>query len=231
MFDNFFHKFYVAFIKNNDYKLLITGLQNTMIIAVGALIIGIFLGTIIAVIKVTPKKGIIGKFLDLLATVYITVIRGTPVVVQLLLIYFGILAKYRIDPLLTAVCVFGINSGAYVAEIIRSGILAVDKGQTEAGRSLGLTYGTTMTKIVLPQAIKNILPTLGNEFILLVKETSVAGFITVLDLTRATRNIVAGMYDVFVPYTVLALIYLVIVMIFTYLLNKFERWLRKSDNR
>lgn len=230
MFDNFFQKFYVAFIKNSDYKLLIVGLQNTMIIAVGALFIGILLGILVAVIKVMPKKGVIGKILDGVANTYITVIRGTPITVQLLLVYFGIFARYRIDALLTAVIVFGINSSAYVAEIIRSGIMAVDRGQMEAGRSLGLTYATSMKKIILPQAIKNILPTLGNEFIALIKETSVASFITVLDLTRATRNITNNLYDVFVPYSVLALIYLTIVLIFTYLLGKFERWLRKSDN-
>lgn len=231
MFDNFFQRFEEAFITNGGYKLMIDGLVNTLIISFFALIIGVLLGTIIAVIKVTPKKGILGKVLDFIANLYLTVVRGTPITVQLLLVYFGIFAKSEIPAIIIAVCVFGMNSGAYVGEIIRSGIQAVDRGQMEAGRSLGLTYSVAMTKIVIPQAVKNILPALGNEFIVLVKETSVAGFITVFDLTRAARNIVAGTYDAFVPYIVLALVYLVIVVIFTFLLNKFERWLRRSDIR
>ncbi len=215
--------------------MMLEGLKYTLLMAFFALVIGIVLGTLLAVVKVTPHKSIFGKFLDKIATLYITVIRGTPVMVQLLLCYFGIFAgSLRGVPqkaLLIAIIVFGINSSAYVAEIIRSGILAVDSGQMEAGRSLGLSYSTTMLKIVLPQAIKNILPALGNEFIVLIKETSVAGFITVFDLTRAARALVADYYNAFVPYCVLALVYLLLVIFAEFILRRFERRLRRGDKR
>ena len=234
MFDNFFERFNRIFIEGEAYLLLIEGLKYTLIISIIAVMIGILLGILLAVCKVIPHKNISTKFLNGFASVYITIIRGTPIMVQLLLFYFGIFATtwrdFEYRALVIAILVFGINSSAYVAEIIRSGILSIDKGQMEAGRSLGLTYGTTMIKIILPQAVKNILPALGNEFIVMIKETSVAGFITVFDLTRAARAIVADNYDAFVPYLVLAAIYLVLVMIFTYFLNMLERRLRKSDH-
>ena len=231
MFDNFFERVYRIFIEQSGYKLMLDGLGVTILIALAALLIGIVVGTLLSVIKVTPKSNWIVRILHALADIYITVIRGTPVMVQLLLMYFAILSPLGWDPVIIAILVFGLNSSAYVAEIIRGGILAVDKGQMEAGRSLGLAYRTTMVKIVLPQAIKNILPALGNEFIVLIKETSVAGFITVFDLTRAARALVADTYDVFVPYLVLAAVYLVLVMIATFLVNTLERRLRKSDIR
>lgn len=234
MFDNFFELFNWIYVENKAYLLLLDGLKNTFIIAVISVIIGIVLGALLAVCKVIPQTNIIAKFFNSIATIYITVIRGTPVMVQLLLFYFGVFSKsmrgFEHKALFIAILVFGINSSAYVAEIIRSGILSVDKGQMEAGRSLGFTYSQTMIKIILPQAIKNILPALGNEFIVMVKETSVAGFITVFDLTRATRSIVADYYNPFVPYFILAAIYLVIVMIFSFFLNLLEKRLRKSDH-
>ena len=229
MFQRFFERFVDIFITDGGFKTMIDGLQNTILIALVALVIGIVIGTLFAVIKVIPKKGVISRTLHVIADVYITVIRGTPVMVQLLLMYFGILSNYGLSALVVAMIVFGLNSSAYVAEIIRSGIQAVDKGQMEAGRSLGLSYRTTMWKIILPQAIKNILPALGNEFIVLIKETSVAGFITVFDLTRAARAIVADTYDTFVPYLTLAAMYLVLVMIATFFVNLLERRMRKSD--
>lgn len=234
MFDNFFEIFYEIFIKGKAYLLLLDGLVYTLVIAVFAVILGVILGALLAICKVIPQKNIIAKFFNGVASAYITVIRGTPVMVQLLLFYYGIFSRtmrgFEHKALFIAILVFGINSSAYVAEIIRSGILSIDKGQMEAGRSLGFTYSQTMLKIIMPQAIKNILPALGNEFIVMVKETSVAGFITVFDLTRATRSIVADYYNPFVPYFTLAIIYLVLVMIFTYFLNLLEKRLRKSDH-
>lgn len=234
MFDNFFEKVYDIFIKGEGYKLMLEGLKYTVIIALVSVVIGIILGTVVAIFKVIPKKYFIGKVLNVIATIYIGVIRGTPVMVQLLLAYFGIFSQsfrgLEHKALIIAILMFGINSSAYVAEIIRGGIMSVDKGQMEAGRSLGFPYVTTMTKIILPQAIKNILPALGNEFIVLLKETSIAGFITVFDLTRAARAIVADSYNAFVPYLILALVYLVIVTIATFLLSLFEKRLRKSDH-
>ena len=233
MFDGFFEKFNRIFIEQNSFALLLDGLKYTIIIAVLSVAIGIILGTVIAIFKVIPRKNIIGKILNGIASVYITVIRGTPVMVQLLLAYYGIFARsfrgFDYKALVIAIIVFGINSSAYVAEIIRSGILSIDRCQMEAGRSLGLTYSSTMSNIILPQAIKNILPALGNEFIVMIKETSVAGFITVFDLTRAARAIVAAHYEAFVPYLVLAVIYLVLVLLATQLINLLEKGLRKSE--
>ncbi len=234
MFDGFFEKFNRIFIEGRAYMLLLEGLKYTIIIAIISVIIGVILGTLVAICKVIPHKNIFTKALNAIASAYITVIRGTPVMVQLLLFYFGIFSNsmrgFEYKALCIAILVFGINSSAYVAEIIRSGILSIDKGQMEAGRSLGLKYSSTMWHIILPQAIKNILPALGNEFIVLIKETSVAGFITVFDLTRAARAIVTEHYDAFVPYLVLAAIYLAIVMIATFFLNMLERRLRSSDH-
>lgn len=229
LFENFWGRLYKEFITGGGYKLMLDGLVNTVLIALVALIIGVLIGTLAATVKVTPKRGIISRILNVIVDIYITVIRGTPVMVQLFLVYFGFLSQSSVEPLFVAMLVFGLNSSAYVAEIIRSGILAVDRGQMEAGRSLGLSYSVTMTNIVLPQAVKNILPALGNEFIVLIKETSVASVITVFDLTRAARAIVAKDYDTLVPYIVLAATYLVLVMIATFLVNLLEKGLRKSD--
>lgn len=229
MFDNFGQRIVDIFITRGGYKLIIEGLGNTLLITLVAIFIGIAVGILLAIMKVIPVRGIFSRILHVIADVYITVIRGTPVMVQLLLMYYGVLGPRRVPALIVAFIVFGVNSSAYVAEIIRGGILAVDKGQMEAGRSLGLPYGTTMQQIILPQAIKNILPALGNEFIVLIKETSVAGFITVSDLTRAAQALVTQTYDAFVPYLVLAAVYLVLVMIATFFVNLLERSMRRSD--
>ena len=231
MFENLPAKFYDIFIVSEGYMKMLKGLGNTLIITLAALVIGVLLGMVIAVIKVLPTKSIINRILKKVVNVYITIMRGTPVVVQLLLIYFAFLSPLHVDALISAIIVFGLNSSAYVAEIIRSGIMSVDNGQMEAGRSLGLPYSVTMMKIILPQAIKNILPALGNELIVLIKETSIASFITVEDLTKKAREIAAAEYNVFVPYIVLAGIYLILVMIATFFVNKLERRMRRSDNR
>ncbi|MBE6782454.1 MAG: amino acid ABC transporter permease [Ruminococcaceae bacterium] len=234
-FAGFFDIFKRIYIEGDGLKLLGEGLLSTVIMAVFALVIGVLLGIIVAIFKVIPNNNFFTKILNAFANVYIAVIRGTPVMVQLLLAYYAIFVsafrEFRFRALIIAIIIFGINSSAYVAEIIRSGILAVDKGQMEAGRSLGLSYATTMKKIVLPQAIKNILPALGNELIVLIKETSVAGFITVFDLTRATRSLVADYYEAFVPYITLAAVYLILVLGATFLVNRLERRMRKGDNR
>lgn len=234
MFEDFFPK--VGELLSTYGKLLLSGLKNTLIIAVCAFIIGLLIGTVIASVKVSPKKNFrspvarwIFYIIEGICNVYVTVVRGTPVVVQLLLMYFAILAQAGLPALYVAVIVFGLNSGAYMSEIIRGGILSIDKGQMEAGRSLGMSYVGTMARVVLPQSVKNITPTLINEFIALLKETSVAGYITVIDVTMVTQRIVAREYEALVPYLVLAVIYLVIVLLFTCVAKLLERRLRKSD--
>ncbi|MCL1901794.1 MAG: amino acid ABC transporter permease [Firmicutes bacterium] len=233
---DFFSKFHEIFIVKNGISLVLNGLLNTLIIALSAIVIGIIIGIIMAAIKVAPISGskprrILIRVLKIIANVYVAIFRGTPIVVQLLVVYWVMLSPLRIPAMAIAIIVFGLNSGAYVTESVRGGILAVDAGQTEAGRSLGLSYTATMFKIVLPQAIKNIIPTLANELVALIKETSVAGMITVMDITYATQQIVAREFNVLVPYITLALIYLVIVLVATYLIKLLERRLRKGDKR
>lgn len=207
------------------------GIKNTLIIAFSGFLIGLLIGCLVATIKVVPKKhSILLKILDKISSVYVTVIRGTPIVVQLLLMYFAILNSSGLSALTIAIIVFGLNSGAYMSEIMRAGILSVDKGQMEAGRTLGLSYGKTMFKIILPQAIKNILPTILNELIALLKETSVAGFITVVDVTFVTQRIVTNEYTALAPYLILAIFYLCLVLIITILARLLERRLRANDN-
>lgn len=234
MFSGFFEKFYYIYIEKSGYKMMFQGLEATLIISLLAVVIGVILGAVLAVFKVIPRKNIVAKILNGIATVYITVIRGTPVMVQLLLGYFVLFAhSFRGNPnkaIIISILIFGINSSAYVAEIIRGGILSIDKGQMEAGRSLGFNYATTMFRIILPQAIKNILPSLGNEFIVMLKETSIASFVTVFDLTRATQAIVTNNYTTFVPYITLAAVYLVLVLFATFLLNLLEKRMRKSEH-
>ncbi len=232
-FLNIGNQFYNSIIKDSRWKMLAEGLQNTLVIALFALIIGVVIGIIVAIIKVAAvmnKKSRLLKIIDFICNIYINIIRGTPVVVQLLIMYFVIFVSVK-NAILIATISFGLNSGAYVAEIMRAGILAVDRGQTEAGRSLGLSSMQTMWSIVLPQAIKNILPALGNEFITLLKETSIAGYVAIQDLTKAGDRIRFSTYDPFTPLIVVALIYLVIVLGLTKLLSIAERKLRKSDNR
>lgn len=210
---------------------LLNGLKNTIIIALFAFFIGLVLGCLIAIVRIVPKKdNLVFKLLDKICGIYVTIIRGTPVVVQLLLMYFGVLASTNLNALTVAVIVFGLNSSAYMSEIIRAGILSVDKGQMEAGRTLGLSYFKTMKSIVLPQAIKNTVPTILNELIALLKETSVAGYITVIDVTMAVQRIVSNEYEALAPYIVLAIIYLIVVGILTIIVKMIERRLRHSDN-
>lgn len=217
-----------ALIVDDRYILILRGLKNTLLITFFALIVGVVIGLVIAIIKVATrnnKKNPLGW----LADIYITVIRGTPAVVQLVIISGSIMASSQ-NKILIAVVAFGINSGAYVAEIIRGGILSVDTGQTEAGRSLGLSASATMRKIVLPQAFKNVLPSLGNEIITLLKETSVAGYVAILDLTKAGNNIFSRTYNMTSMYVV-ALTYLVMVMGLSWLLSRLERRLAVGDRR
>ena len=207
------------------------GLSNTTIIAVFGLLIGFVLACVIAFVKILPSKKIPTTIAKKVCDVYVAVFRGTPVVVQLLLMHFAIFPAIglNISNVAEGGIIFGLNSAAYMSEMLRSGINAVDKGQMEAGRSLGLSYGTTMLRIILPQAIKNILPTLGNEFIALIKETSVVNFIAVVDVTKALTSIAESTYEYFVPYIVLALTYLIIVLFITWLVQIMERRLQRDE--
>ena len=225
-----FHK---SFITNKGYLDVLKGLGNTFLIAILGLVIGIIIGVIIAAVKVYPSKGKVSKVLKAVAEVYVTILRCTPIVVQLLLMYFVFLPALGINlnNVVVAIIAFGLNSGAYVSEIIRSGINSVDSGQMEAARSLGFGYVRSMWHVVLPQAFKNIVPTLGNELIVLIKETSVVSFIAVLDVTKAFRSIASSNYEYVVPYLMLALVYLVIVMGFTFAIRAVERRMKKSDRR
>ena len=230
--------FIVAFIEDNRWKYLVEGVGNTIILTFFALILGVVLGVVIAAIRTTYDKQYnemrnpVAKFFLAIGNgvckVYLTVIRGTPAMVQILIIFFIIMASSD-NKMLCGIIAFGINSGAYVAEIIRGGIMSIDVGQTEAGRSLGFNYANTMWYIVLPQTFKNILPALANEFIVLLKETAIAGYVGVTDLTRGA-NIIRGItYQSFWPLLAIAAIYLVMVMFFTKLVDILERRLRKSE--
>ncbi len=223
--------FVKAFVDNKGYTRVIDGLINTVEIAVIGLIIGIFVGIIIAVIRVMPKYKVLPRILDKACSVYVGIFRGTPMVVQLLVAYYVLfpLIGLKVDSLTVCIVIFGLNSGAYVSEIMRAGIQSVDKGQLEAGRALGMSYGLTMIKIVIPQAIKNILPTLGNEFIVLIKETSIVSFVGALDLYTAFNYIGSNNYEFMVPYLVMAVIYIVLVVIISVLVKTLERRMKKSD--
>jgi len=225
-FDSFKEAFYLNFIKENRYMLLVKGLGVTLEITFFAIILGIVIGFIIALANLSTIK-----IFNVLGKIYVDVIRGTPSVVQLLIIYYIVFASVDIPKEIVAVMAFGINSGAYVAEIVRAGILAVDKGQMEAGRSLGLSYASTMRHIIIPQAIKNILPALGNEFIVLLKETAIVGYISMDDLTRGGDIIRSKTYDAFMPLIAVALVYLLITTILSRLLGKLERRMRQGDSR
>ncbi len=218
-----------TFIVDDRYMMLVDGLVNTLIITLGALLIGIVIGSLIAIIKYCGEGNKYLKPLCVLCDIYTTVIRGTPVVVLLLIFYFIILKAS--DGITVGIVAFGINSGAYIAELMRGGINAVDPGQMEAGRSLGMSRLQATYKVVLPQAMKNILPAIGNEMIALLKETAVAGYVAVQDLTRAGNLIRNNTYDAVNPLLVVALTYLAMVIILTSLLGKFERRLKKSDKR
>ena len=240
-FSEFSDRFYSNFIDGEMWRYITDGLKTTLTVTFFAVVIGVVLGFVIALIRATYDRT--GKkifrwdgfgdfllwFFNLIAKLYLTVIRGTPVVVQLLIIYFVIFASVDIDKVLVAVIAFGINSAAYVAEIFRGGIMSIDIGQMEAGRSIGFSYWQTMMYIILPQAFKTVLPTLGNEFIVLLKETSVAGYIALQDLTKGGDIIRSRTYDAFFPLIAVAIIYLVMVMIFTKLVEMLERRLQQSE--
>ena len=223
-------RFYLNFIKDDRWMYIVDGLKVTLLVTFFAVLIGIVIGFLVATVRSTYDKTGKLNILYILCQIYLTVIRGTPVVVQLLIIYFVIFGNVNIDKIPVAIMAFGFNSGAYVAEIFRSGIMSIDGGQFEAGRSLGFNYVQTMRYIIMPQAFKNVLPALGNEFIVLLKETSVAGYIALQDLTKAGDIIRSRTYDAFMPLIAVALIYLAMVLIFTKLVNMLERRLRNSDH-
>ena len=229
MWENFVDTFYLNFIAEERWKYLTGGLQNTLIITFFACLLGIVLGFLVSMIRVTYERTGKMKLPSAICTLYLTVIRGTPVVLQLLIIYFVVFGSVRIDKILVAVLAFGINSGAYVAEIFRSGIMAVDQGQMEAGRSLGFNYRQTMWYIIMPQALKNVLPALCNEFIALLKETSVSGYLAIQDLTKGGDIIRSQTWSAYMPLLAVAAIYLAIVLIFTRLTKILERRLRQSE--
>lgn len=243
MFEDFKHDFYLNLVKDDRWKFIVNGLGITLKVAIASVLCGFIIGVIIAVIRSTydkehtTKYGSLGQriyqyvlsLLNFICHIYLTVIRGTPTVIQLLIIYFVVFGSVSVDKSFAAICAFSINSGAYVAEIVRSGIMSVDKGQFEAGRSLGFGYAQTMVYIVLPQAFKNVLPALGNEFIVLLKETSISGYIALEDLTKGADIIRSRTYDAFFPLMTAALVYLVIVTALSYGVNCLERRLRQNE--
>ena len=239
-FNGLYESFVKTFITDDRWVQLLNGLLVTLEITFFAVIIGVAIGFLIAIVRSTYDMNLSGKkcrsfgdyilkIVNFICNIYITVIRGTPVLIQLMIMYFIVFASSR-DGIIAAIISFGINSGAYVAEIVRSGIMSIDKGQFEASRSLGFDYKSTMIHVIIPQAFKNILPALGNEFIVLVKETSVAGYVAIQDLTYVGNLIRSRTYEAFFPLIAVALIYLVIVLILTFLLKKLERRLRSSDH-
>lgn len=223
--------FWQEFYTYGGYNRVLEGLQNTVIIAVLGLIIGTLIGTIIAAVRVMPKYKTLPRILNSICTVYVSFFRGTPMVVQLLVFYYVLfpLMGINITSMAVSIMVFGLNSGAYISEIMRGGILSVDPGQMEGGRAMGLTFSATMLKIVIPQAVKNILPTMGNEFITLIKETSIVSFVGANDLYKAFNIIGTNSYEFMVPYLVMAIIYIIMVMLISLLIKLMERRLRRSD--
>ncbi len=231
----FIEHFTQDFIEKQRYMYIVNGLKNTLIITFFAVLLGIVIGFVLAIIRSSHDKadrpGLILKILNGIAKVYLTVIRGTPVLVQVMIWYFGVFTSPNTVKILVIILAFGINSGAYVAETVRSGIMSLDIGQTEAGRSLGLNFFQTMTSIILPQAFKNVLPALGNEFITLLKETSICGYVGMMDLTKSGDIIRSQTYDQMMPLLGVAAIYLVIVTILVSLLARLERRLRSGEQR
>ncbi len=228
-----FETFWDVLVNDGGYNDVLVGLKNTITIAVMGLIIGIVIGTLIATIRVLPKYKLIVRILDSVCKFYVGLFRGTPMVVQLLVFYYVlvpiIFPDIRVPSVTVAIVVFGLNSGAYISEIMRAGILSVDPGQLEGARSVGFSYSAAMLKVVIPQAIKNILPTLGNEFIALVKETSVVSFVGAMDLYLAFQRIGAGTYEYMIPYLAMAVVYIVIICLITLGIKLMERSLRKGD--
>ena len=229
MLQKFQEDLILNFVKDDRWKYLTNGLAVTLKLTFFAVLLGLVIGFLIAMVRSTYENTGKLKILNAICGVYLTVIRGTPVVVQLMIIYFVIFGAVRIDKSFVAILAFGINSGAYQAEIFRSGIQSIPKGQFEAGRSLGFSYGQTMTNIIMPQAIKNVIPTLANELIVLLKETSVAGYIALEDLTKGGDIIRSRTYSAFMPLVAVALIYLVMVMVFSKGVKYLERRLKKSE--
>lgn len=222
-------RFYRNFLYKDNWLYMWDGLKVTLTVTLFATILGIIIGFLVAIIRSTHDRTGKMKLLNGLSQIYLTVIRGTPVMVQLLIIYYVIFGSVKIDKVVVAILAFGINSGAYVAEICRAGIMSIDIGQLEAGRSIGFSYAQTMWYIILPQAFKNVLPSLGNEFIVLLKETSVSGYIALQDLTKGGDIIRSRTYDAFFPLIGVAIIYLIMVMAFTKLVSMLERRLRQSE--
>lgn len=232
-FEQKWNQFVEIFVNQNGYQKVVEGLQNTLLIAILGLIIGVILGILIATVRVIPKYNRLPRILNGICSVYVGLFRGTPMVVQLLVCYYVLLPiiGVKMTGVQVSVLVFGLNSAAYISEMMRGGIMSVDGGQMEAGRAMGLSFATTMQKIVIPQAVKNILPTLGNEFISLIKETSVVSFVGAADLYVAFNYIGSNSYEFMVPYLVMAVIYIVLVMIISLGIKLMERSLRKSDRR
>lgn len=226
--------FYTQLITKGGYALVLEGIAVTLVLAICGVLIGIVVGTLCAILFTKEDKNRFERVLEVICKLYVGFFRGTPIVVQLLFIYFVILPLFGLagsNALLVAIGIFGLNSGAYVSEIIRGGILSVDSGQNEAARALGLNSKQSMRFVVFPQALKNALPNLGNEFVTLLKETSVANYVTVHDLTYAFKTIGSASYEYMVPYFFLALCYLVLVIVASFIVKKYERRLRKSDKR
>lgn len=229
LWHSFQEQFTATFITEQRYLLFWNGLKTTLLITILSALLGVVLGFIIAYVRTTHDRTGKWGFPNLLCKLYLTVIRGTPTMIQLLIMYFIIFGSVKVDKVLVAILAFGINSGAYVAEIFRSGIMSIPYGQMEAARSLGLNYTQATWKIILPQAVKNVLPALGNEMIVLLKETSISGYIALQDLTKAGDIVRSRTYSPFFPYISVAAIYLVLVMFLQYLLNKMEARLAQSD--
>ncbi len=225
----FIDEFKLNFIEENRYQYILEGLKNTIIISLLAVVVGIAIGFLVAIIRSNHDKTGHMKIANALCKIYLTVIRGTPTMIQLLIIYYVIFASVNVPKVVVAFVAFGLNSGAYVAEIVRSGIMAVDHGQFEAGRSLGLNYKQTMRYIIMPQAFKNVLPALGNEFIVLLKETSISGYIGLTDLTHGGDIIRGITFSSMMPLLAVALIYLILVMGLSYCMERLERRLRANE--
>ena len=226
---DFSAKFYANFIKDDRWLGLVSGLKVTIIVTLEALLLGVIIGFIVAIIRSYHDKTNKLKILNAICKVYLTVIRGTPTMIQILIMYLVVFGSSSLDSIIIGGIAFGINSGAYVAEIVRSGIMSIPLGQTEAGRSLGLNYAQTMRLIIVPQAFKNVLPALVNEMIVLIKETAIIGYIGEQDLTKAAMIIQSRTFDAFMPLLAAAVIYLALVMLLTFFMNKLERRLRNSE--
>lgn len=226
---DFSAKFYANFIKDDRWLGLVSGLKVTIIVTLEALLLGVIIGFIVAIIRSYHDKTNKLKILNAICKVYLTAIRGTPTMIQILIMYLVVFGSSSLDSIIIGGIAFGINSGAYVAEIVRSGIMSIPIGQTEAGRSLGLNYAQTMRLIIVPQAFKNVLPALVNEMIVLIKETAIIGYIGEQDLTKAAMIIQSRTFDAFMPLLAAAVIYLALVMLLTFFMNKLERRLRNSE--